>query len=242
MECCFRQILLARAAADSLTDYTRQMASLVRRTEKVFHSFTEKWIRGKHISNAAALASEMDGIVDAVNALAYAAPEKPPSAMTEPVQAGTDDTLGALLTGVLGNLIPRLSRRETTKAPATFAGSLQGQAREHHQSGIWRTMSSPPLTELGKLSERLGDVSYILHEMAHDSEPEAIGRIVKTAQKASIGSSVRSAARYCRRLADRRFEVRLRELENALSERGWKARCLSRPIDEFDAVTGQPER
>ena len=125
--------------------------------------------------------------------------------MTEPVQAGTDDTLGALLTGVLGNLIPRLSRLETTKAPATFAGSLQGQAREHHQSGIWRTMSSPPLTELGKLSERLGDVSYILHEMAHDSEPEAIGRIVKTAQKASIGGSVRSAARYCRRLADRRF-------------------------------------
>ena len=231
----FRQILLARAAADSLTDYTRQMASLVRRTEKVFRSFTEKWIRGKHISNAAALTSERDEIVDAVNALAYAAPDKPPSAMTEPVRAGTDDTLGALLTGVLGNLIPRLSKLETTKAPATFAGSLRGQAREHHQSGIWRTMSSPPLTELAKLSERLGDVSCILHEMAHDSRPEAIQRIVKAARKASIGSSVRTAARYCRHLADRRFEVRLRELENALGERGWKARCLSRPVDQCDS-------
>ena len=83
----FRQILLARAAADSLTNYTRQMALLVRGTEKVFRSFAEKWIRGKRISNADALASEINRIVDAVNALAYAAPENPPPAMTEPVSS-----------------------------------------------------------------------------------------------------------------------------------------------------------
>ena len=115
------------------------------------------------------LASAINRIVDAVYALAYAAPEDPPSAMTEPVRAGTNDTLGALLTGVLDNLIRRLSKLETAKATATFAGSLGGQAREYHQSGIWRTMSSPPLKELAKLSECLVDVSCILHEMAHDS-------------------------------------------------------------------------
>ncbi len=232
----FRQILLARAAADSLTNYTRQMALLVRGTERVFRSFAEKWIRGKRISNADALASEINRIVDAVNALAYAAPENPPSAMTEPVRAGTNDTLGALLTGVLGNLIGRLSKLETAKATATFAGSLGGQAREHHQSGIWRTMSSPPLKELAKLSERLVDVSCILHEMAHDSGPDAIQRIVKTTRKAGLGTAVRAAARHCRYLADRRFTNRLHELENALLERGWKARCLSRPTDEYDSV------
>ena len=43
----FRQMLLARSADYSLTDYTRQMALLVRRTEKVFRSFTEKWIKAK---------------------------------------------------------------------------------------------------------------------------------------------------------------------------------------------------
>src|SRR5690606_1411545 len=52
----FRQILLARSAADSLTDYTRQMAELTKRTEKVFRSFTEKWIKGKSIANADRLA------------------------------------------------------------------------------------------------------------------------------------------------------------------------------------------
>ena len=40
----FRQIFLARSASYSLTDYTRQMAELVKRTEKVFRSFTEKWL------------------------------------------------------------------------------------------------------------------------------------------------------------------------------------------------------
>ena len=231
----FRQILLARAAADSLTNYTRQMALLVRGTEKVFRSFTEKWIKGKRISNADTLASEIKRIVDAVNALAYAAPENPPSAMTEPVRAGTNDTLGALLTGVLGNLIGRLSKLETTKAPAAFAGSLGGKAREHHQSGIWRTMSSPPLKELAKLAERLVDVSCILHEMAHDSGPDAIQRIVKTTRKAGLGTAVRAAALHCRRLAERRFESRLRELETALGGRGWTARCVSRPINEHDS-------
>ena len=128
---------------------------------------------------------------------------------------------------MLGILIGRLSKLETVKATATFAGSLGGQAHEHHQSRIWRTMSSPPLKELAKLSERLVDVSCILHEMAHDSGPDAIQRIVKTTRKAGLGTAVRAAARHCRHLADRRFNNRLHELENALLERGWKARCLS---------------
>ena len=224
-----------RSAADSLTNYTHRMAMLVRGTEKVFRSFTEKWVKGKRISNADALVAEVNRIVDAVNALAYTAPEKSPSAMTEPVQAGTDDTLGALLTGVLANLIGRLSKLETAKAAATFAGSLASNAREHHRSGIWRTMSSPPLDELAKLSARLHGVSCILHEVAHDSAPGAIQRIGKTTRKAGLGAAVRAAARHCRHLADRRFNNRLHELETAMLECGWKSRCVSRSINEHDS-------
>ena len=231
----FQQILLARSADYSLTDYTHRMALLVQRTEKVFRSFTEKWIKRKRISNTNTLLSEINEIVDTVNALAYSAPVNPPSAMTEPVQAGTDNTLGALLTGVLGNLIGRLSNLNTAKGAATFAGSLAGQAREHHQSDIWRTMSSPPLKDLSKLAERLTDVSCILHEMTHNRRPDAIQRIVTTTRKASLGTAVRVAARHCRLLAKRRFETRLRELEHALNERGWNARCLSRAINESDS-------
>ena len=236
----FRQILLARSASDSLTDYTRQMAELVRRTEKVFRSFTEKWIKGKNISNADALADEINEIVEAVNALAYATPEKTTTEMTTPAQgAGNDDSLGALLTGVLGNLVRRMNHitdEGGAKGVATFAGSLAAQALEHEQSAIWRTSSEPPLRELGALRERLGDLACILHEMAHDDDLSSIQGIVKVARKGSLGKAIHAAARRCRTLAAQRFHKRLQALETALKDKGWNARCWSRPIDEADSV------
>jgi hypothetical protein len=64
----FRQILLARAAEDSLTNYTKQMAGLVRHTEKTFRSFSEKWIKGGRIANPAELTAEINEIIGQVNA------------------------------------------------------------------------------------------------------------------------------------------------------------------------------
>ncbi len=231
----FRQIVQASSADESLTDYTHQMALLVRRTERMFRPLTEKWIKGKRILHTGALASRIDEVVNAVNTLAYAAPDKLPSAMADPASSETDDTLGALLTGILSNLVGRLSKLEGIKSVAVYAGTLAGQAREHHESAIWRTMSSPPLKDLASLSQRLDDLSCILHEMAHDSRPAAVKRIVRAARKANLGTAVRVAARRCRHLADRRFESRLRKLEQSLIERGWNAHCVSRVIDECDS-------
>ena len=251
----FRRIFLARTATDSLTDYTNQMAPLVRSTENTFRFITEKWIRGVRIANTAALASKIDRIIDNVNALVYAAPDKHPSTMTEPfragaddthdnevagvdvgpLRAGADDTLGSLLTNVLGNLVGRLSTLERSRATATYAGALHGHACKHRRSEIWRTTPSPPLKELTNLSERLGDVSCILHEIGHDSASGAIRPIRDATRKARLGGRVRAAAHHCRLHAERRFQRRLHELENALVVRGWQARCLSRPVDKSDS-------
>ena len=236
----FRQILLARTATESLTFYTQHMAPLVHQTEKVFRSYTEQWIKGKRIKNTAAFITDVKGIIDAANALSYAFPEKLPSAMTEPGAAGTNDTLGALLTSVLGNLIGRLNKEEGLKAAASFAGSLRDQARRHRKSDIWRTMSSPPLTELKKLSERLGAVSCILHEMAHDSQSVAIKRIVDATRRAGKSGAVRKAARHCRRLADRRFQDTLFGLEMALGNQGWNVQCVVKPDGESDSDYWSP--
>ncbi len=232
----FRQILLSRSTDYSLTEYTHQMALLVKRTERVFRSLSEKWIRGKQIANFDTLVSEINEILDLVNALAYSTPVKPPSAMTGPIRSGNDDALGALLTNVLGNLITQLCKLDSTKSTATFAGKLANEAREHYQSDIWRTMSSPPLKELSALSDRLTDIACILHEFAYYSEPEAIHRIAKVSRRARLGTAVCVVARHCRNLANRRFKTRLRELELSLSERGWNARCLSRAIVKSDSI------
>ena len=107
----FRKILFARTTVDRLTDYARQMATLVRRTEKLFRTQSEKWIKGKRTSNAKALTSEVNTIVEAVNALTYTAPGQAPSTMTERFSAGTDDKLGTLLASVA-----RQSSRTATSA------------------------------------------------------------------------------------------------------------------------------
>ena len=235
----FRQIFLARSASYSLTDYTWQMAELVKRTEKVFRSLTEKWIRAKKISNADTLAAEVDGIVDTVNVLTYATPEKPSSTMTVPAQSGANDSLGVLLTGVLVNLVRRLSkipREKGAKGAATFAGDLAARAQKQGQSAIWRTMSKPPLRELAALSKRLDDVTSILHEMAYDDRQSSIQGIVRAARKGKLGKAIHASARHCHKLAHQRFRARLRDVERAFISRGWKTRCWSRPVDESDSV------
>lgn len=240
----FRQILLARATADSLTDYTRQMAVLVRCTEKLFRSYSEKWIRGAKIANADKLVDEINKIIGQVNSLAYAIPETLASSMARPAaDAGTDNKLGAFLTSVLGNLAPRMGKipaESGTKATATFAGSLAAQAQEHGQSPIWRTTSSPPLPELMALANRLTDIACILHEMAHDGTPTKIARIVKAAKKGGIGKAIRSAGRRCKSIAEQRFREKLRSVENALNERGWTIKCRTRPVDEADSIYWPP--
>lgn len=239
----FRQIMLAKAAKDSLTNYTQQMSKLVRRTEKIFRSFSEKWIKGTRTTNFQGLTDEFSDIISQVNALTYASSETPATSMTEPsASAGENDTLGALLTGVLGNLAPRMGKMpgQGAKALATFSGSLAEQAQEYVQSPIWRTSSSPPFPELKALAIRLTNIACILHEMAHDSGSATIYGIVKAAKKGGIGKAIRGAARRCSSFANQRFRKQLRSVEKALNERGWTAKCRTRPVDESDSVYWPP--
>jgi len=240
----FRQIMLARATANSLSDYVAQMADLVRRTERVFRSFTEKWISAKSIPNRDNLAAEVNSIVEAANALSYAVPSKSFSEMTSPVDgAGTDDTLGSLIAGVLGNLVPRLARipGEGEKSAAMFAAGLAAQAMGYQQSPIWRMMTLPPTSELGALSERLEDVSNILHEFAYDSGPMTVQRLVTASKRGSLGKAVRAGSRAALLDADQRFARKLRDVEDALKERGWSARCISRSVNGQDNVYWPPK-
>ncbi|MCI5221879.1 MAG: hypothetical protein D3924_04215 [Candidatus Electrothrix sp. AR4] len=206
----FRQIMLAKTAWDSLTDYTQQMAELVRRTEKVVRMYSEKLVRGIRISNAEKIIGEINEIVKQINSLAYAKPEMPSSSMTHPAAtAGEYDNLGAFLTGVLNNLVPRMIKLPTNsgeKSIAAFAGALAVQALDHSESSIWRTHLSPPASELKALADRLIDISSIMHEMAYDNSQKKKTAIFKAAKKWGVGKAVRSAARYCRTAAQQRLQ------------------------------------
>jgi len=242
----FRQILLARAAGDSLTKYTQHMGQLIPETEKLFRSYTEKWISGKKIGNANALAAGINKVNQEVNSLTYTEPRLVSTSMTAVAKDTTanDDTVGSLLTSVLGNLMPRMSNLTsdggTKKSAAAFAGSLAAEARDHQQSKIWRTTSAPPLKKLSALAERLDNVSCILHEMAHDDSPSIIQGMVNVAKRASLSKSVHLVAQRCRIQANQRLQTKLDALEKNLEERGCHAKCLTRPVEEPDSVYWPP--
>ena len=237
----FCQIVQARTASETLTDYVRKMTPLVRDTEKLFRAFTEKWIQGRTLSkpNADALTTKVNETMEAVKSLAYASPSNPSGVMTEPADRGDgDDTLGTLLTGVLGNLLFRLGAIEKGRAAAAYAGSLAEQAREHRQSDIWRVAPNPPVKELSALANRLIDVSHILHERTED--PDCFRSLAKTVRKRERGKSIAAASRQCLARAERRLADRLRKLTTELKHDGRTIRCHLRTVCGADAVYWPP--
>ena len=240
----FRQILSARAVRDSLTEYTQHMSELITETEKLFRSYTEKWISGKKIGNRDALATSINTVVNTANSLAYPEPQTVATSMTAINEStAANNTLGALLTGVLGNLAPRMNKLPSDggiKGAAVFAGNLAGQARNLEQSNIWRTTSTPPTKKVNALAERLVEVSWVLHEMAYDDSPTVIQGLVNVAKKASLGKSVHFTAKRCRMRADNRLQKKLRALEKKLEERGCHAQCCTGPLEEADSVYWPP--
>jgi len=236
----FRQIFLSKTTADRLTDYTDSMSVLVCKSEKLFRAFSEKWIKGKNITNREILAEEVNNLVQEINTLTYSTPETTVSSMESvPKTSGNDDHLGALLTGVLGNLMPRMGKISSdngTKSAAVFSGDLSVQAREYGKSNIWRTISNPPLKNLKNLEERLFNVSCILHEFAYDSSDETINKTFKSTKKDNVGQAVKSSSRRCNLQATQRLNKKLKAISQILAKRGWNVQSYTRPINEMDSI------
>lgn len=236
----FRQIMLSRSISLNQTEYTQQMAVLVKQTEKLLRSYTEKWIRRKLVGNNESLIVEINDVIEKVNAHAFARPQKPAADMTSPMREGsTEDSLGALLVGTLGNLITRLPSipaKENTRGVALFAGSLASQSYEQQVSDIWRTHPTPPVRELKAIGKRLRDIACILHEIASGNSPESAQAIVGRARQSSPGKAISSSAMRCRILAEQRFNNCIKMLERKLKSKGWEAECWARKLDGLDSV------
>lgn len=240
----FKQVFLAKAGQDSLTYYASEMSELINSTEKLFRQFSERWIKGKSIANADVLASEIGAVCSQANALAYAAPSKTSSFMEEaPANDQADDTLGALLTGILQNLVKQMSNLPSDtggKAAACNAGELSTRAAEYKESDVWRVIDNPPLESLQKLSERLLAVSRIVHEMANEPSPFVVQKIVKAAKRGRMNNAINSASVYCQHQAERRFQNLLGKVQKNAAEEGLIIQCYSRPINDPKSIYWPP--
>jgi len=164
--------------------------------------------------------------------------------MTQPASnGGEDDSLGALLIGILGNLMRRMNQvsgEGNPKSAATFAGNLASQARDHEQSYIWRTSLNPPRKELLVLAERLIQVSNILHEFGYDNSDASIQKVIKFTKNSAPSKAVHAASRRCAFLAQQRFDRKLKSIEKDLREKGYGSKCWSKSIDETDSPFWPP--
>lgn len=232
----FCQIMRTKSSSGTLTNYVDEMANLIRRTEQLFRSFTEKWIQGKNPPNAEKWWSDLRDVVKSVDDLAYAVPIDVPSNMSiRPQDNARNDTMGTLISGALDNLIPRLNQPENIKSSACFAGSLSDQALRHQDSDIWRTTRNSPIKELQDLATRLRDVSIILHDRASEKPGTVRKNILKTARKAPRGKAISHVARRCTFVAEQRFNTLLQRIEHSLVEAGYPTTCIKQPIPELSS-------
>ncbi|MDT7043668.1 hypothetical protein [Candidatus Nitronereus thalassa] len=241
----FRQILLTKSRTRSLTDYAQQMAALVKRTEKVFGKITENWIRGNTIVSATDLINEIDSIIKQVNTLAFSTTPPLPGNMSFPnIEASEEDSMGALLSGILGNLVPRILKfpaEKGTKGAAEFAGSLASDAISQIKSSVWRTINKSPKSELEMLANRLRHLSHILHEMAANDSEFFTNSLLKRAIKHKHGKGFSSVGKFCHSRAEQRFVDKLRTLKRQLKNNGWAVKCFSRLIEEWDSFYWPPK-
>ncbi len=240
----FRKILLGKSAAESLTFHSNQVAILIKRTEKIFRLYTEKWIRSKAVTGGDTISAEINDILDCVDRLAGSVPGGVSTEMTLVFSKEYKmDRFGLLVTRILGNLTRRMSNsteKHERINSAVFASTLASEVREGINSEVWRTISKPPKTELVALGDRLSDVSNILHEMANSSDLLSIQKIVKSSKVTSYGKGISKASRYCLSLSEKRFNILFENLKKALKKKGWNTRCYSRRINESDCLIWPP--
>lgn len=228
----FRRILMARSSVESLTSYTQKMCLLIDETEKLFRSYSEKWVSGKRIVSTNALATQMDNIISEVNSLVHTSTDQTVALRSK--DTSVNDELGSLLCGVLGNLVPRMNNLTAEcnlKSMGAFSGGLFEQANEQLQSDIWKTTNKPPLKKLLALAERLSDVSCIFHELANNNTSATLQEFARVSKRAIQGKSVSAAAKRCRIQANLRLQTEIKQLITTNKEKNCEIICATRHVN-----------
>ncbi|WP_028879649.1 ATP-binding protein [Terasakiella pusilla] len=234
----FRQMLLAKVSEESLTSYVLVMSDLLVKTEQVFGKYTEKWIRGKPISGTDQIASEINYVLEEVKKHAYASQVQVAEKMLSPGEKRwSDESFSSLISGILGNLLPRLLKAgngENTKGTAVFASDLVAQSERYRNSEIWRVVDKKPEETLIAISKRLKAVSNILHEMDFD-RIACTNAVIRAAKKGGTRKRIFAAERWCLQNSEKRYFSKIKEIKSGLEREGKSVDFYYKEIDQQDS-------
>lgn len=229
----FNETVKTKANVNLLTTYAQRLAALIPKTKEILFEISEYWIGAKLTKPLDAIASDINAALAEANDLAYSEQEARTTTTHGP--RSKDDRSGALVSSILGNLVPRLqkvSKDGSFKALASFAGQLSTDAKEMLESTIWRTVENPPLSDLQSLSTRLREICSVLQEMGYDHSERSIRKILKVSKKGGKGKRLAMAGRHCYSSANLRLKRRIDIIERDIRKQGCKAKCIAKPLND----------
>jgi len=239
----FQKIMNSKASLERSTDYAIAIQDCLNKSEKLFRSFSEQWIKGKSINRKNQFADQFNEIITKVNELNYSEEVENHQQFNSQNQATEVDRLTGAISGLLSNLSNRMGKvtpGARCKSEAVYAGDLAQDFLAQRTLRIWSFISSPPIEEINKLAKRIEDVSFILHEMDQDPSPNKIANIVKTAKKGPLGGGIPAAARFCKDSADRKLRKLLASLKNELALKEHYIEFEIREIEAKDTIYWPP--
>jgi hypothetical protein len=239
----FQKIMNSKASIERSTDYTIAIQDCINKSEKLFRAFSEQWIKGKSTNQKNLLAEKFNEIINTVNELNYSEEETGSQQFNKQNKTPEIDRLTGVISGLLSNLSTRMGKvvpGEKCKSEAVYAGDLAQDFLAQRTLKIWSFISSPPIEQLTKLSKRIEDVSYILHEMDHDPSPNKIASIIKVAKKGTLGGGIAAAARFSRDCADKKLRKLLNSLKNELALKEHYIDFELKKIESKDSIYWPP--
>jgi len=239
----FQKIMNSKASLERSTDYAIAIQYCINKSEKLFRSFSEQWIKGKSINRKNQFADQFNEIISKVNELNYSEEKANYQQFNKQNHTPEIDRLTGVISGLLSNLSNRMGKvtpGEKCKSEAVYAGDLAQDFLAQRTLKNWSFISSPPVEQLNKLSKRVEDISFILHEMDHDPSPNKIANIVKVAKKGPLGGGVSAAARFCKDSADRKLRKLLASLKNELALKEYYIDYELKKIESKDTIYWPP--
>ena len=239
----FQKIMSSKASINRGTDYAVSVKELLNKTEKLFRTFSEQWIRGKSISNKEQYAEQFNQVITSVNDLNYVEQQTAFQQFGKGEETLKIDRLTGVISGLLSNLSTRMGKvtfGEKSISEAVYAGDLAQDFMEQKHLKVWSLISSSPINDIEAISQRVQNISYILHEMNCVVSPIEFTNIIKAARKAPRGKAIATTARFCRENADKRLRKLLSKLKNDSASNGCMICFEVKEIEKKDTVYWPP--
>lgn len=219
----FISIVIARGSASSETVYAESMADLVARTQAVFDMAVKAFCRDKRKPFLYKHYAEAEDVARQSNQYTAGHAATPNTSLIPQKQVfEISDKISSLVSGICGNLIPRLLKydpQNPDKGIASFAMGLLDNIDIIRRAPLWRLVENPPMEGIDAIEKTIKEFRPILGELTTD--PVSYASILFKMKKELPDKAIRIGSRLCKQSALGKIQWIQKALENKLKYEGF---------------------